>query len=89
MQKKQSTQDLTPEEIEQLSEQIKIQLKETKKCHGKDCLIFLGPTGVGKSTLGNAMAYGSESLEKIKFRTQYYGKTAVDYAIVTKKDYMD
>jgi hypothetical protein len=43
---------------------------QTKKAHGKDCILLIGDTGVGKSTLANAIVKGPKSLKLINIEVQ-------------------
>tara|TARA_B100001142_G_C13789693_1_gene444399 strand:+ start:114 stop:521 length:408 start_codon:yes stop_codon:yes gene_type:complete len=46
----------------------------TDKAKGKDIVILIGDTGIGKSTLANALVYGVESLEEIPIYEEEEGE---------------
>ena len=74
----------------EIIEDIERSNEHTIKCHGKDCVILIGDTGVGKSTLANALVYGSKCLKELEIMVEdeEFG-TYPDTVIVVKEEYDD
>ncbi len=63
--------------------------QHTDKAKGKDIVILIGDTGIGKSTLANALVYGVESLEAIPIYEKEEGEQFLAATIIQPKVQMD